>query len=109
MIRTLKNFRTYRDWRMAGIAGVLGFAVTLAGMKIFDAYSAGLTALSITLATVVGSLIGICVAGSASALSVRQKLTEHNLQLDVALNNMIQGLCMFDAQNRLHLERLRHQ
>jgi diguanylate cyclase (GGDEF)-like protein/PAS domain S-box-containing protein len=28
-------------------------------------------------------------------------MSEQNLQLDVALNNMNQGLCMFDAQNRL--------
>ena len=43
----------------------------------------------------------MCLVGSLSALRVRQKLSEQNMQLDVALNNMIQGLCMFDAQNRL--------
>jgi diguanylate cyclase (GGDEF)-like protein/PAS domain S-box-containing protein len=32
---------------------------------------------------------------------IRQKMSEQNLQLDVALNNMNQGLCMFDAQNLL--------
>ncbi len=37
----------------------------------------------------------------AVALRVRQKLSEQNMRLDGALNNMIQGLCMFDAQNRL--------
>ena len=31
----------------------------------------------------------------------RAKLSERNRWLDAAINNMIQGLCMFDAQNRL--------
>jgi diguanylate cyclase (GGDEF)-like protein/PAS domain S-box-containing protein len=109
MIRTLKYLGKYRDWRMVSVAGLLGFAVTLAGMEIIDSYSVPLTALSISLAAVVGLLIGICVAGSLMALSVRQKLSKHNVQLDVALNNMIQGLCMFDAQNRLVVWNQRYQ
>jgi PAS domain S-box-containing protein len=33
----------------------------------------------------------------------REKLREHKLHLDAALNNMSQGLCMFDAKGRLVL------
>ena len=101
MRQTQNNVESYRDWRMVVLAGVLGFAVTLAVMEIIDAYLLSLTSLSIALAAVAGSLSGICLVGSFSAWRVRQKLSEQNMRLDGALNNMIQGLCMFDAQNRL--------
>jgi diguanylate cyclase (GGDEF)-like protein/PAS domain S-box-containing protein len=101
MIRVLKYFGKYRGWRMVTIAGVLGFAVTLAVMEIIDVYSVSLTSLSIALAAVAGSLSGMCVVGSLSALSVKQKLSEQNMRLACALNNMCQGLCMFDTENRL--------
>jgi diguanylate cyclase (GGDEF)-like protein/PAS domain S-box-containing protein len=101
MFRALKYVSKYRDWRMVVFAGVLGFAVTLATMELIDAYSVPLSALSIALAAVAGSLFGICVVGALLAWRVRQKLREQNIRLDAAINNMIQGLCMFDAQNRL--------
>ena len=96
-----KYWNRYRHWRRVVSAGVLGFAVTLAAMEIIDAYSVPLTALSIALAAVAGSLFGVCLVGSLSAGRVRRQLAGQNMQLDAALNNMIQGLCMFDAQNRL--------
>jgi diguanylate cyclase (GGDEF)-like protein/PAS domain S-box-containing protein len=101
MQRTLKDIGKYRDWRIIAFAGGLGFAVTLAAMEIIDAYSPSLTSLSITSAAVAGSLVSVCLVGLFSAWHVRQKLSEQNMRLDGALNNMNQGLCMFDAQNRL--------
>jgi diguanylate cyclase (GGDEF)-like protein/PAS domain S-box-containing protein len=101
MLRTIKNLGKYRDWQMVILAGVLGFVITLAVMEMINAYALSLTSLSIALAAVTGSLSSICLAGSFSAWRVRQKLSEQNMRLDGALNNMVQGLCMFDAQNRL--------
>jgi diguanylate cyclase (GGDEF)-like protein/PAS domain S-box-containing protein len=101
MFRTLKYVSKHRDWRMVVFVGVLGFAVTLAVMEVIDAYSASLTLLSIALAAVVGSLLAMFMAGLAAAARVRRKLSAQYLRLDGAINNMIQGLCMFDAQNRL--------
>jgi len=101
MLRTLKEVGRFRGWQMVVLAGLLGFAVTLAVTEFIDAYSVSLTSLSIALATVAGSLFGICVVGAWSAWRVRQTLSEQNMRLDGALNNMLQGLCMFDAQNRL--------
>jgi diguanylate cyclase (GGDEF)-like protein/PAS domain S-box-containing protein len=102
MFRRLRRYVSkYRDWRIVIVAGVLGFAITLAVMIVIDAYSASLTPLSIALASVVGALFGVCVVGAVSASRVQQKLSEQNMRLDGAINNMIQGLCMFDAQNRL--------
>ena len=101
MFRRLKYVSRYRDWRMVVFAGVLGLIVTLAVTEVIGAYSASLTLLSIALAAVVGSLFGVYLVGAVSASRVRQKLSEQNMRLDGAINNMIQGLCMFDAQNRL--------
>ena len=101
MLRAIKILGKYRDWQMVVLAGVLGFAVTLAVMEIVESYSVSLTSLSIALAAVTGSLLGICLVGAISAWRVRQALSEQNRRLDGALNNMIQGLCLFDAQNRL--------
>jgi PAS domain S-box-containing protein len=101
MFRRLKYVSRYRDWRMVVFAGVLGLIVTLAVTEVIGAYSASLTLLSIALAAVVGSLFGVYLVGTVSASRVRQKLSEQNVRLDGAINNMIQGLCMFDAQNRL--------
>jgi diguanylate cyclase (GGDEF)-like protein/PAS domain S-box-containing protein len=43
----------------------------------------------------------VCVAGIASARRSGRKLLTEHLLLEGALNNMIQGLCMFDADDRL--------
>src|SRR5262249_50304163 len=72
----------------------------IAVMEIIEAYSVSRSAVSFTLVTVVGAF-AICVIASMSAWRIRQKLSEQNLRLDVALNNMNQGLCMFDAQGRI--------
>jgi diguanylate cyclase (GGDEF)-like protein/PAS domain S-box-containing protein len=101
MFRRLKYVSRYRDWRTVVFAGVLGLVVTLAVTEVIGTYSASLTLLSIALAAVVGSLCGAYLVGTVSASRVRQKLSEQNMRLDGAINNMIQGLCMFDAQNRL--------
>jgi diguanylate cyclase (GGDEF)-like protein/PAS domain S-box-containing protein len=96
-----KYWSNYRHWRRVASAGVLGFAITLVVMEIIEAYLVSLTSLSVALATVAGSLFGVCLAGAISGWRIRRKLASQNMQLDAALNNMIQGLCMFDAQNRL--------
>ena len=101
MLRTLKYMPRSRDWRMIAVAGALGFAVTLAIMEVIDAYSVSLTKLSIALAAGLGSLFAVGVVGSISAWRMRRKLGEQYTRLDAAINNMIQGLCMFDAKNRL--------
>ena len=101
MPRALKLVRLYRDWRLVVVAGVLGLLVTLAATKIADVYAASITTLSIALAAVAGALLGIGFAASISQWRIRQRLREQNLRLKGAINNMIQGLCMFDAENRL--------
>jgi len=63
---------------MIAFAGVLGIGVAIAMMEIIDAYSVSPSAVSFTLATVVGAF-GICVIASMSAWRIRQKLSETKL------------------------------
>jgi diguanylate cyclase (GGDEF)-like protein/PAS domain S-box-containing protein len=95
MTRTLKYLGKYRD------RCVLGFGVTLAVMEIAVAYSVPLYSLSIMLPALAGALLSMSLIGWADARRSINMSNIHNAQLDVALNNMIQGLCMFDGQNRL--------
>ena len=99
MFRALKYFDAYRGWRITVFAGVLTVAVALALAEAVYVFSVPPRTIFFTLIAV-AAVLGVCLVGSMSA-RIRQKLSEQNLQLDVALNNMNQGLCMFDAQNRL--------
>jgi len=81
-----------------GLAGVLGFALVFAVLEFISAYAIPLTAASIALASLAGALFGKSLV---ALLRRRQNLGEQNKWLDGAINNMNQGLCMFDAQNRL--------
>ncbi len=101
MLRTLKHFGRYSDRRKVIVAGVLGFLLTLGVMESIDVCSLPLTKLLLSLATVIGALLGIWSAGVLSSARVRRKLAEQNARLDGAINNMVQGLCMFAADNRL--------
>ena len=59
------------------------------------------TSLSMAIAAIAAAVLGLCLIGAWSDRRTRKKIYNQNLQLDGALNNMIQGLCMFDADNRL--------
>ncbi|MGH6726428.1 MAG: putative bifunctional diguanylate cyclase/phosphodiesterase [Pseudolabrys sp.] len=101
MQTTRKFWRGYRHWRVVSYAGAAGFVVTLMMVEAINAYAQSLTSLSIAMAVAAGSLFSVTVAGALSGRQIRRKLAERNMLLDAAINNMIQGLCMFDAQNRL--------
>jgi diguanylate cyclase (GGDEF)-like protein/PAS domain S-box-containing protein len=99
MFRGLKYFDTNRGRRRAIFAGVLAIAATLAMAEAVYIFSVPPGTILFTLVAV-AIVLGVCLVASMSA-RIRQKMSEQNLQLDVALNNMNQGLCMFDAQNLL--------
>ncbi len=101
MIRTLNHFGKRRDRWMLGIAGVLGFGIALTLVEISAGFSAPLSDATVIVLAIVGGLLGISLIGWAKARRKLQLSSTHNQQLDIALNNMIQGLCMFDGQNRL--------
>ena len=91
----------YRYWRTVAFAGLFGFAFTLLAMEVLSTRAMSLTSLTVVLAAMAGSLFGVCVVGAISGSRIRRRLGKQNILLDAALGNMNQGLCMFDAQNRL--------
>jgi diguanylate cyclase (GGDEF)-like protein/PAS domain S-box-containing protein len=94
MFRPLRNTGAHRNRQMLRIAAAGG--VALAAMLIIDAL---LRVPAVLTAGV--TLLGLAGLGAAIAWRVTQKLSEQNIRLDGAVNNMNQGLCMFDAQSRL--------
>ena len=101
MFRVLWRRGRYRDLRRIAFAGAVSFALTVAAMTGVSIYVVPVSVLAILLAAVTGALVAVCAVGYSAGLRIRRKLGERNAQLDAAINNMAQGLCMFDAQNRL--------
>ena len=101
--------RTFRHWRFVIAAGAIGLALGIASVawvgldEIFHALNvipvAGAAVLSSTLAL---AALGI---GAVVALAVERR---RFLLARIALNNMTQGLCMFDAAARLVLCNMRY-
>ena len=71
------------------------------GINQIDPNALSPTSLSIAIAAVAAVVLGMCMIGAWSDRRSRKQIDEHNHRLDGAINHMIQGLCMFDAQNRL--------
>jgi diguanylate cyclase (GGDEF)-like protein/PAS domain S-box-containing protein len=60
-------------------------------------------ALSLAIAAFIAAVLVAGLVGAISDRRIRRRTTERNIQLDAALNNMSQGLCMFGPDNRLEL------
>ena len=86
---------------MVAFAGALGFAVAFAVVEIVDAHLVALTACRSLWPRLPARCSAFAWPERLAAWRVRQKLSEQNMRLDGALNNMNQGLCMFDGENRL--------
>jgi len=79
-----------------GAIGIIPDAIDRIGPQ-----SVSETSLSLAIAAVAASVLAMCTVGVWSDRRTKEKLDEQNKRLDGALNNMSQGLCMFDADNRL--------
>ena len=60
-------------------------------------------ALSLAIAAFIAVVVVAGLVGAISDRRIRRRTSERNIQLDAALNNMGQGLCMFGPDNRLQL------
>ena len=67
------------------------------------------TWLSVAIAVVAAAVLGMCLIGSWFDRRNRKIISDKNTLFDVAINNMVQGLCMFDGQNRLLVWNRRYQ
>jgi diguanylate cyclase (GGDEF)-like protein/PAS domain S-box-containing protein len=71
--------------------------------RLNGATSVSPASLSLVIAGVAGMILGICLAAALSDRQSKGKLRQQKILLDTALENMSQGLCMFDADGNITL------
>jgi diguanylate cyclase (GGDEF)-like protein/PAS domain S-box-containing protein len=71
--------------------------------RIDDAVALSPGALSLVIAGVAALILGMCLVAALSARHSQDKLRQQKYLLDTALENMSQGLCMFEADGRIRL------
>jgi diguanylate cyclase (GGDEF)-like protein/PAS domain S-box-containing protein len=80
---------------MAAAGVIPGYAYEM------DPNALGPISLATIVALVAAAVLGMSMIGAWSDQYSREKVSERNRWLDAAVNNMIQGLCLFDKENRL--------
>jgi diguanylate cyclase (GGDEF)-like protein/PAS domain S-box-containing protein len=76
--------------------------------RAIDALTLSREGLAAAIAGVAISVLGMCIIAGASDRRAKDTLSEKNRMLDGAMNNMVQGLNMFDAEGRLVLTNRRY-
>jgi diguanylate cyclase (GGDEF)-like protein/PAS domain S-box-containing protein len=71
--------------------------------RIVDAESLSPTSLSLVVAGTAAIILGMCLVAALSDRQSKAKLRQQKVLLDTALENMSQGLCMYDADGRIVL------
>ena len=71
--------------------------------RLTGAASLSPTALSFLVACAAVAILGMCLVAALSDRKSKGKLRQQKMLLDTALENMSQGLCMFDAEGRIVL------
>jgi len=92
--------KTFRQWKFVVAAGVVGLAAVVAGLALFglDGFAHAVNATPVAAPVLV--LVAVLGVGALVALvHERRRL----FLARIALNNMTQGLCMFDSSARLIL------
>jgi len=92
---------TARDWRLVALTGGICFAVSMllfnTALPLGARTGAGQ---SLTLSVITAALTGM-LAMTLAVATLAHRMRARNLRMHVALNNMSQGLCMFDRNERL--------
>jgi diguanylate cyclase (GGDEF)-like protein/PAS domain S-box-containing protein len=71
--------------------------------RIIDAVSLSPASLSLVVAAAATIILGMCLVAALSDRQSKAQLRQQKLLLDAALENMSQGLCMFDTDGRIAL------
>jgi methyl-accepting chemotaxis protein len=103
MFRAYFSLSLQRSWRLVMLAGLAAFAASFAALIVFAAgwVAAVVPTLSETaLAAILAALMAQFAMSLTHALLTRH-LRRENEQMHTAMDSMVQGLCMFDASERL--------
>ena len=90
-----------RDWRLVMLAGGASFAVSYALFQYVFPVGRWVATASAPVASLFLSAIVAFLAMALTLAVLSRKLRRDNLRMRVAINNMSQGLCMFDGNERL--------
>jgi len=71
--------------------------------RIVDAASLSPTSLSFVVAGTAAIILGMCLVAALSDRQSKAKFRQQKILLDTAIENMSQGLCMYDADGRIVL------
>jgi diguanylate cyclase (GGDEF)-like protein/PAS domain S-box-containing protein len=71
--------------------------------RAVNAMSVSPAAISLVIAGLAAIILGICLVAALSDRQSKEKLRQQKILLDTALENMSQGLCMFDADGHIVL------
>ena len=102
--------------RIVGYKAVLGLplavAVTYARSDILKPWYRNVAAFGVLVVALVGFIIAgtLVLVRRTNALAAKTRaLARTNARFDIAINNMSQGLCLFDAHKRLVISNIRFQ
>jgi methyl-accepting chemotaxis protein len=102
----IKMFFSLSFVRASAIVVFIGFAAFAAAFTVLTTFAPGWAAATVTdlsatmLTLIAAAVIGVLVMGLSGALLNRRKSREIE-QIRTAIDSMAQGLCMFDAAERL--------
>ena len=99
MAQVSSSLAVPRDWRLVALIGVLCFPASFAAIHYLLPLAGWSTGEAAASALVAG--VATLVVMSAALALLAQRLHTYNERMRVALNNMSQGLCMFDRNERL--------
>jgi len=96
-----------RDWRRVALVGAITFALSFAPLY-FLLPAGAVMAASKPVASVVAAGLAALIAMAVTLILLTRRLRDRNRRMRVALNNMSQGLCMFDRNERLLVSNSRY-
>ncbi len=104
MYRVFRSLTGEHDWRAALPAGLLvvsgSLALLLPDLTDFR-FLLSFRSISAAILATAAVVLVLCFAREGVRRRTKETARRHDIQLDAALNNMSQGLCMFDAAARL--------
>jgi methyl-accepting chemotaxis protein len=91
-----------RGWRMVMLVGLAVFAASFAGLYVLAPdWAAAVGAVPGVMRTAIAAAVIAQLAMSVTHAALSRSLRRENEQMHLAIDSMAQGLCMFDASERL--------
>ena len=90
-----------RDWRFVALIGCVCFPASFALYHYVVPLGAWVAAAPEPLVSAIGAGLTTLLAMLAAAIGITRRMHVDNRRMRVAINNMSQGLCMFDRNERL--------